>query len=44
MKKIFLLECKHVIKDNYFCEKCGTLCYKNVINNLYNYYFISFYV
>ena len=42
MKKILLPECKHIIKDNYYCEKCGVLCYNKVIYNFYNYIFIQF--
>jgi hypothetical protein len=23
-------ECKHIIKDNYYCINCGTLCHNKV--------------
>ena len=35
MVKSFPMECKHIIKDNYYCTKCGTLCHNNVSKNIY---------
>ena len=35
MAKSFPMECKHIIKDNYYCTKCGTLCHNNVSKNIY---------
>ena len=26
-------ECKHIIKDNYYCINCGTICYNKVRKN-----------
>ena len=31
MRKNVIPECNHIIKDNYYCETCGTLCYNKVI-------------
>ena len=33
MSKNISKECKHIIKDNYYCLNCGTLCYNNVSEN-----------
>ena len=30
MAKNIITECKHLIKDNYYCVKCGTLFYNKV--------------
>ena len=30
MRKNVIPECDHIIRDNYYCETCGTLCYNNV--------------
>ncbi len=35
MAKSLPMECKHIIKDNYYCTKCGTLCHNNVSKNIY---------
>ncbi len=34
-------DCKHIIKDNYYCVNCGTICYNKVrkIQFLINIYF-----
>ncbi len=36
-------ECHHIIKENYYCENCGTLCYNNVSNNKFISLIILFY-
>ncbi len=33
MTKALPTECKHIIKDKYYCVNCGTLCYNNVSKN-----------
>ena len=33
MAKRLPTECKHKIKDKYYCVKCGTLCHNNVSKN-----------
>ena len=40
MAKRLPKECKHIIKDNYYCVKCGTLCHNKVSKNKiqYNHY------
>ena len=35
MSKYIIPECKHIIKENYYCEKCGTLCYNKVIKEYF---------
>ena len=30
MAKNLPKECRHIIKDNYYCMNCGTLCYNEV--------------
>ena len=44
MQRNFQSECNHRIKDNYYCEICGTLCYNNVNNIFYNSYIIPFFI
>ena len=35
MEKSMVKQCKHIIKDKYYCAKCGTLFYNKVsLNNL----------
>ena len=44
MQRNFQSECNHRIKDNYYCEICGTLFYNNVNNIFYNSYIIPFFI
>ena len=35
MSKNISKECKHIIKDKYYCLNCGTICYNNVSKKNY---------
>ena len=41
MSRYFPKECEHIIKDNYYCVKCGTLCC-NKVSIIIIYCFIKF--